>query len=55
VPTLKRLSRSKICLYAGDHLPPHFHIRANDAREALEWAQNNRDALYEEWMRLNND
>jgi hypothetical protein len=30
-----RLSRCKICLYAADHLPPHFHILASDGREAL--------------------
>jgi len=75
--TVKRLSRAKICIYAGDHSPPHFHILANDGREALvaivtmhllegslerstkaealEWAQNNRDLLYDEWMRLNNE
>ena len=22
-------------MYAGDHLPPHFHVRMNDGREAL--------------------
>ena len=22
-------------MYAGDHLPPHFHIRMNDGREVL--------------------
>lgn len=22
-------------MYAGDHPPPHFHIRANDGSEAL--------------------
>jgi len=22
-------------MYAGDHLPPHFHIRLQDGREAL--------------------
>ncbi|OLU22538.1 hypothetical protein BVH03_25015 [Pseudomonas sp. PA15(2017)] len=22
-------------LYAGDHLPPHFHVRLQDGREAL--------------------
>lgn len=22
-------------MYAADHLPPHFHIRANDGTEAL--------------------
>ena len=22
-------------MYAGDHLPPHFHVRMRDGREAL--------------------
>ncbi len=22
-------------MYAGDHLPPHFHVRMNDGREVL--------------------
>ncbi|MCL2020935.1 MAG: DUF4160 domain-containing protein [Betaproteobacteria bacterium] len=35
MPTIQRLSRSKICIYAADHLPPHFHIVANDGREML--------------------
>jgi hypothetical protein len=28
-------SRCAITMYAADHLPPHFHVRANDGREAL--------------------
>lgn len=28
------LSRSKIAMYFGDHAPPHFHVLANDGREA---------------------
>jgi hypothetical protein len=35
MPTLARLAQSTITMYAGDHLPPHFHVRANDGREAL--------------------
>jgi hypothetical protein len=35
MPTIKKLSRSKICIYAGDHLPPHFHVLANDGRAVL--------------------
>lgn len=35
MPTLVRLAKSAIVLYAGDHLPPHFHVRMNDGREAL--------------------
>lgn len=33
--TLKRLPTCTITLYAGDHLPPHFHVRMQDGREAL--------------------
>lgn len=35
MPTLHRLAASTITMYAGDHLPPHFHVRMNDGREAL--------------------
>ncbi len=35
MPTLARLAQSTITMYAGDHLPPHFHVRMNDGREAL--------------------
>lgn len=35
MPTLARLTQSTINMYAGDHLPPHFHVRMNDGREAL--------------------
>lgn len=27
MPEIVRLSSCKICLYPGDHAPPHFHIR----------------------------
>jgi Domain of unknown function (DUF4160) len=27
MPELKRFSNCKICMYADDHFPPHFHIR----------------------------
>jgi hypothetical protein len=33
--TLVRLAQSPITMYAGDHLPPHFHVRMNDGREVL--------------------
>ncbi len=26
MPMLHRLSRSKVCMYADDHEPPHFHL-----------------------------
>jgi len=35
VPTLVRLSKSKICMYPADHHPPHFHILANDGKQCL--------------------
>jgi hypothetical protein len=35
MPTIKRFSSCKVCIYAADHLPPHFHILANDGRNAL--------------------
>jgi len=35
MPTIARLSHCVIFLYAGDHLPPHFHVRMHDGREAL--------------------
>lgn len=35
MPTIKRLSNCTINLYADDHLPPHFHVRIQDGREAL--------------------
>lgn len=35
MPTLARLARSAVTMYAADHLPPHFHVRLHDGREAL--------------------
>ncbi|WP_295466565.1 DUF4160 domain-containing protein [uncultured Pseudomonas sp.] len=35
MPTLARLPNCTIALYAADHLPPHFHVRMQDGREAL--------------------
>lgn len=35
MPTVARLNTCKITMYAVDHLPPHFHVIANDGREAL--------------------
>lgn len=34
MPTLARLSKCKVTMYAGDHNPPHFHVIANDGAEA---------------------
>ena len=27
MPEIVRLTNCKICIYPGDHLPPHFHVR----------------------------
>jgi hypothetical protein len=27
MPEVVRLSNCKICVYSGDHAPPHFHVR----------------------------
>jgi hypothetical protein len=35
MPTLARLPNASLTMYAADHLPPHFHVRMNDGREAL--------------------
>ena len=35
MPTLARLASSTVTMYAADHLPPHFHVRLHDGREAL--------------------
>ena len=35
MPTLARIASSTVTMYAADHLPPHFHVRLNDGREAL--------------------
>lgn len=35
MPTLARLPDCTITMYAADHLPPHFHVRFSDGREAL--------------------
>lgn len=34
MPTLARLPRCKLTMYAGDHNPPHFHILAADGSQA---------------------
>lgn len=34
MPTVVRLSKCKITMYAGDHNPPHFHVLASDGSEA---------------------
>ena len=34
MPTLVRLTKSKVTMYAADHNPPHFHVLATDGTEA---------------------
>jgi Domain of unknown function (DUF4160) len=36
MPEIVRLKRCKICIYPGDHLPPHFHVRGPEARAAID-------------------
>jgi hypothetical protein len=31
MPTIVRLTNSKICVYADDHNPPHFNLRGADS------------------------
>jgi len=31
MPCLYRLGKLKIVMYAGDHAPPHFHLRSPDS------------------------
>jgi hypothetical protein len=26
MPTIRRFDNCKVCIYADDHLPPHFHV-----------------------------
>lgn len=35
MPTLTKFGNCVLTTYAGDHPPPHFHIRTNDGGEAL--------------------
>jgi Domain of unknown function (DUF4160) len=35
MPTLANFGSCSLTMYAGDHPPPHFHIRANHGGEAL--------------------
>ena len=35
MPTIARLANGTINMYAGDHLPPHFHVRMKVGREVL--------------------
>ncbi|MBK5956775.1 hypothetical protein CCR97_00860 [Rhodoplanes elegans] len=27
MPEIVRLNQCRICIYPGDHVPPHFHVR----------------------------
>ena len=35
MPTIKRFTTCRICIYPDDHMPPHFHVVSNDGRDAL--------------------
>jgi hypothetical protein len=30
MPTIQRFGAAKLCIYAGDHRPPHFHVVGPD-------------------------
>lgn len=74
MPTVGRVGRFKIQVFADDHMPPHFHIIGHDIEalvslrdftilrggsyrrelsEALAWARDNIELLWNEWSRLN--
>ena len=33
VPVIPRFAQCRVCMYAEDHPPPHFHVQMNDGRE----------------------
>lgn len=35
MPEIVRLSNCKICVYPGDHAPPHFHVRGKGWNAAV--------------------
>ena len=36
MPEIVRLSRCKICVFSGDHAPPHFHVLGPDVRASID-------------------
>jgi hypothetical protein len=38
MPEIVRLSNSKICMYADDHDPPHFHLRGPEWQASVDLA-----------------
>ena len=36
MPEIVRLSNSKICIFPGDHAPPHFHLKGPDWMASIE-------------------
>ncbi|MBI1868675.1 MAG: DUF4160 domain-containing protein [Methylocystis sp.] len=36
MPEIVRLKRCRICVYPGDHRPPHFHVRGSGWRVAVD-------------------
>lgn len=35
MPTIKRFSACRICIYPADHNPPHFHVITSDGSDVL--------------------
>jgi hypothetical protein len=38
MPEIVVLSNCKICIYPGDHNPPHFHLRGPNSRALIDMA-----------------
>jgi hypothetical protein len=38
MPTIVRLNQCRICVYSGDHAPPHFHAVGPDWTAVIEIA-----------------
>jgi uncharacterized protein DUF4160 len=36
MPEIARLSNAKICIFPGDHAPPHFHLKGPGWTAAIE-------------------
>jgi hypothetical protein len=53
MPILQQFSASRILMYAGNHLPPHIHVKLRDGREYIVDIESNRALLHGEWRRYN--
>ncbi len=38
MPEIVRLTNCKICVYAGDHAPPHFHVFGPNSNASIDIA-----------------